>query len=106
MNKIFVAVAFLLSCSVARAQTDNSARLIIVQDGQPQAVIVTADRPSESAKRAIAEMQHFIELMSGAKLPVLTESATLPADKVRLLIGRSKLINGVTIPAGEDRDHS
>jgi len=80
------------------------AGLVIVQDGKPQAVIVTAEQPSATAKHAAEELQHFIELMSGAKLPIIADTAPLPGGQVALLVGRSKRIVGVDVPAGETRD--
>ncbi|MHB0939064.1 MAG: DUF4838 domain-containing protein [Armatimonadota bacterium] len=77
---------------------------VIVQDGKPQAVIVTAEKPSATAKHAAEELQHFIELMSGAKLPVQTDAAPLPGAQVSLLVGRSRYTAGVEIPSGETRD--
>ncbi len=98
MRHCFILLAIVTLCSCA------SAGPVIVQDGEARAVIVTAEEPSESAKRAAGELQHFIELMSGAKLPVLPESAQMPAGHVRLLVGRSRLVQGVEIPSGNDKD--
>jgi len=77
---------------------------IIVQDGRPTSVIITADRPSATAKHAAEELQHFIELMSGAKLPMKTDASPLPGGQIALLVGRSKFTAGMNLPAGEDRD--
>lgn len=82
------------------------AALRIVEDGKPRAVIVTAEKPSESAGRAAVELQHFVELMSGAKLPIQTDAAPLADGTPLLLVGRSKLADGVVLPSGQDRDFS
>src|SRR4051794_25525118 len=80
------------------------AAITAVKDGQPQAVIVTAEKPGASAQHAAEELQHFIELMSGAKLPIQTDA--VPVSGPALLVGRSKLTAGLEIPAGVDRDFS
>jgi len=81
---------------------------LIVEDGVARATIVTAEQPSESASRAAAELQHFVRLMSGAELPVVTADAAegLPEGRARLLVGRSRLLKGVAVPSGEDRLHT
>lgn len=82
------------------------AALTLVKDGRPQAVIVTAAQPSASAKRAAAELQHFIERMSGAKLPIQTDATVQPPGGALLLVGRSTLTQGVPIPSGDDPEHT
>ena len=98
MRRCFILPAIVTLCSCA------SAGPVIVQDGEARAVIVTAEEPSESAKRAAGELQHFIELMSGAELPILPDSADMPAGRVRLLVGRSRFVLGLDIPSGNDKD--
>jgi len=82
------------------------ASIITVKDGQPQAVIVTAENPTLSAQHAAEELQHFVELMSGAKLPIQTDAVPAPTGQALLLVGRSKLVTGVEHPTGNDRDFS
>jgi len=98
--------AFLLVLATLLTAVSAQARVVVVKDGQAQAVIVTAEKPSASAVRAAEELQRFIELMSGAKLPIATDAEMQPANRALLLVGRSRLTTGVEIPAGEDRDFS
>ncbi len=79
---------------------------VLVRDGAPKAVIVTATAPSESARRAAKELQRVIEQMSGASLPIIDESAKIPAGQTRVWVGRSSLVSDTDIPSGEDRDFS
>lgn len=79
---------------------------VIVKDGKPAAVIVTAEQPSDSAKRAVEELRTFVMKMSGAALPVQTDTMAVPAGQAALLVGRSKLTAGVEIPSGTDRDYT
>jgi len=79
---------------------------VIVRDGQPRGVIITAEKPSAGAQHAAEELQHFIELMSGAKLPIRSDNAALPGEQVVMLVGRSRFTAGMNLPAGDDGDHS
>jgi|GEM_PF-574323 len=79
---------------------------VIVRDGQPRGVIVTTEQPSATARHAAEELQHFIELMSGATLPIRTDAAALPAGQIALLVGKSKFTAGMNLPAGEDQDRT
>ena len=54
---------------------------------------MTAAEPTESAQRAANELQLFVELMSGAKLPIYAGADAAPREKrkaPRLLVGRSE----------------
>ncbi|NUQ61117.1 MAG: DUF4838 domain-containing protein [Pirellulales bacterium] len=61
--------AAVLPCSIARAD------LTLVADGEGKAVIVLADAPSVAAKHAAELLAAQIGRISGAKLPVVRESA-------------------------------
>jgi len=82
------------------------AALTLVEDGEPQAMIVISSKPSESAKRAANELQHFIALMSGATLPISSDEITERIGQVILAVGCSGLTQGVQIPSGDDLDHT
>ena len=47
----------------------------IVRDGRAAAVIVTADEPTAVARYAAQELAHHLAKATGAKLPIVTESA-------------------------------
>lgn len=66
----------------------------IVRDGQPLAEIVTADEAPPSVRLAARELQDYLEKISGATLPLRTETEvdnwageSLP---VRILVGASR----------------
>ncbi len=98
MRLLTLALLFLFFPSIARAD------LKIVENGQPLAAIITSQKPSESATRAASELQHFIEMMSGAKLPIETDATAPAKNRALLLVGRSKLTDGADIPSGADAD--
>ncbi len=87
----------------------HAGALVIVDDGKPRAVIVTAAQPSASATRAADELRHFIALMSGAELPLYAGAEDVPRrerGRPRLLVGHSDAVRqlGVAPPAGQDLD--
>ncbi len=59
----------------------------IVEQGRPNAAIVIAEEPPRMVKLAARELQHYLEKISGALLPISTE----PGDDypVTLFIGQS-----------------
>lgn len=90
MKSIFTnfAVIFVLATPVRAAVNDA----FLVKYGQSQAVIVTADTPPRATRLAAQELQLYVEKISGAKLPILTEDQTRDAgDKppVKVFVGRS-----------------
>ncbi len=69
------------------------AKLTLVEDGQPVAVVVTADTPEPVVADAVRELNHWVSRISGAPLPVLTETEWRAAGERRpyLAIGPSGL---------------
>ena len=60
--------------------SDAHAQVFIVDNGQAQADIVVARKPARGARLAAAELQAYIQKISGAKLPIATEpSKVYPA---------------------------
>lgn len=78
--------------------------LTLVQEGRPLATIVTAATPTENARAAAAELQHYVRKISGATLPIADDAASV--EGVRVLVGRSRWSDGIAdleIPAGRTR---
>lgn len=79
-----------------------SADVTLVRDGKPNAVLIVAKAEPQAAKAADA-IRKYIEKMSDAQLPVITEgepdATGLP---VKIAVGRTELAaqNGVQIPSG------
>ena len=74
-------IAVSLIAGIACGQT------AIVEDGQGRADIVIAEKPTRGAKLAAAELQYFIEKISGAKLPILSGPGN--AAPVHIYVGAS-----------------
>jgi hypothetical protein len=68
------ALALLAFSSLALAQmagAPTSDPLVIVQQGRPVATVVVASAAGENEKAAAADLVKYVEMMSGAKLPVV-----------------------------------
>jgi hypothetical protein len=79
----------------------HAKELPLVAGGKPNAVIVAAAEPQ--AVRAAAEVQSYLEKMSGAKLLIVTEPETAVGRlPVTIAVGHTKLAirNAVQIPSG------
>lgn len=78
MNLKSIFSTFLL----ALALTLSAAPLTLVNDGKAASSIVIADDATEVAKTAAAELAKHLELISGAKLPIVTESSAPGGTKI------------------------
>ena len=68
----------------------------IVEKGQPRAEIVIAERPVRSVRLAAAELQEYVQKISGARLPIVTAPS---GEAVKLLVGRSRYTEQLGITA-------
>ena len=79
----FASLCVLCACMVQANANDT----FIVKDGQPRAEIIIAKEPPRTTRLAAAELQTYVEKISGARLPIATEpSADIP---VQIYIGCS-----------------
>ncbi|MCK4323923.1 MAG: hypothetical protein KAW89_05285, partial [Armatimonadetes bacterium] len=74
--------------------------MTIVQGGAPQATIVIAAEANDKVKTAAEDLQTYIEKMSGARLPLVTDQED--PDGPLILVGGSRLTRAmeVKIPSG------
>ncbi len=74
----------------------------LVEDGQARAQIVIASEPSRSTRLAARELQLYVEKISSARLPIVTEPTA--AFPVRVLVGESAHTKklGITTAGLED----
>jgi hypothetical protein len=70
------------------AGTASTAPLTIADRGKSTYSICVSAQASPSERRGAGELQKFLEEMSGAKLPVVTDSAACGRDAI--LVGRSR----------------
>ncbi len=73
-----------IPCVAGAAAT---AGLVLTQNGQPQAIIVLAEKPTASAQLAAFELQYHIQKISGATLPIVREPRA--ASGTTILVGES-----------------
>ncbi len=62
-------------------------KLSLVEDGQPRAEIVISPERPRMVTLAALELRHFLEKITGAKLPIVTEPAT--ENPVKIYVGSS-----------------
>ena len=68
----------------------------IVEEGQPRAEIVLAEQPARTARLAAADLQEYVQKITGARLPIVTQ----PSGKaVKLFVGRSPDLDKLGITA-------
>ncbi len=95
----------LVASGLAGAAPAASGDLVLVRDGQALATIVTAAKPSDNARLGAAELQKYIEKITGAKLPIATDAS--PPSGPLVLVGPSSLTDGIAglqIPAGRTKN--
>ncbi len=81
----------------ALASTSASAgNALLVKDGQPQAVIITAAEPPSLVKLAAVELQRYIEAISGARLPIETQDTSTYPYKIYVGESAATLRLGIT----------
>ncbi|MDP7162979.1 MAG: hypothetical protein QF792_05735, partial [Phycisphaerae bacterium] len=72
LTSVCLTVLFFVGSSLGAPKSDS---LVLVQDGRPNAIIVLAARPRAAAQLAAFELRHYIQKISGAKLPIVREPA-------------------------------
>jgi len=80
----------------SRAEAD----VLLVEGGKPRATIVVGDEATDQAREAASALQTYIERISGAHLPVQSESEAVEGNRV--LVGHSHAVDalGITVPSG------
>lgn len=101
-----LAAAVLISLPwAASAVAAEGTELVLVDAGRAAATIVTAEAPSENARLAALELQEYLQKISGAKLPIVSDAGEPRGTLV--LVGPSKLterIADLRIPSGRTRN--
>ena len=71
-----------------------SAPMAIVEKGASDFVIATEEKPDATIRTAVNELQTYIEKISGAKIPAVTEKDITPEDNA-IIIGETALEKGL-----------
>lgn len=100
-SRLEVAVCLLLAV-LAAAPAEGGVDL--VRDGTARAVVITADDPAPVAKHAANELIDHIELATGVRLDLMTESAIHDPSKNQVYIGdtRAARAAGIAVDALTD----
>jgi hypothetical protein len=83
----------LLAGACTAAAQKKSASLTLVREGRPDYSICLSPDASPSEKHAAAELQRFVEEMSGARLPIVGDAGATGRNLV--LVGRSRTLDGL-----------
>ncbi len=99
-------VGFMIFLSVALLSACASADVVLVDRGEPAAVIVLPDEPAEPEQQAAEDLVEHIRLMSGARLSV-TSAGEAPEGLLPVFIGAAAdaRLDGLIDEAGEGRRH-
>ncbi|MBI3920238.1 MAG: DUF4838 domain-containing protein [Armatimonadetes bacterium] len=87
MTKSFVTVGLIVLLAAGSSVSAVGEVLQLAVDGQPRATILLAEKPTASAQLAAFELQHYLQKISGAKLPIAREPAQVGGN--RILVGES-----------------
>jgi len=100
MRQPFLGMVLCSLCGLLVAAQAPASDLVIVANGQPKATIVIAAEANDKVKLAADELQTYVEKMSGARLPIVTDAEN--PQGALILVGTSKLSDatGVAIPSG------
>ena len=80
-------LAFITALLLAPLTALHAAETLFVENGEPRAEIVLAEKPPRMVTLAAVELRHFVEKMSGARLPIVTKPTA--RARVKIHIGRS-----------------
>jgi Domain of unknown function (DUF4838) len=104
MNRKFTHMKHILNFLLFFAITDSavfSAGLVLVENGRPTAEIVVAETRPRMTTIAAVELRHFIEKMSGARLPVVT---TPSVGRLKIHVGESEATKRLGVTSEGLRD--
>jgi len=95
-----ITVLSLVTCGLCAVSVAPAVgETFLVEDGRPRAQIVLAEDPPRTTRLAARELQTYVEKISGATLPIVTEPrGDLP---VRVYVGRSAHTERLGIAAGD-----
>lgn len=79
-----------------------AAETLIVENGQPRAEIVISATPQRTVRLAAHDLQTYVQKISGARLPIVTEPSN--AATAKLYLGRSPHTDCLNISASGLRD--
>lgn len=90
--------ALAVSCAFLFASFSHAgeAKPALVRNGVGQAEIVLGDKPARMAKFAARELQTYVEKISGAKLPIVTDPSASPGV-TPIYVGKSRFTDQLNL---------
>ena len=82
------ALGLLLAAGSAWGGSVTAAEVSLVTGGKPRATIVLSDMPTSASQLAAFELRHFVEKISGARLPIVREPNRVQGTVI--LVGESR----------------
>ncbi|MGD8500969.1 MAG: DUF4838 domain-containing protein, partial [Phycisphaerales bacterium] len=96
VKKMIAAIVTLGFCvSMSGAEGRPLVEIALVSEGKPSASIVVAQNPTHSARLAALELQYHIRKITGAVVPIKTDSEEITGT--RILVGQSRQTNALGI---------
>ena len=93
--------ALVLPLTATAGESSSSGDVVLVEAGQPRAVVVTADPPSRMAAYAVEELVSHVKKASGATLSVAKESAVPEGFAHRVYVGDTQAARRIGIKSDE-----
>ena len=84
MRQAFVAVLVAVGLCLAMQSQSQAEELVLADGGQSAYRIVVADDASPSTRHGAEELQMFLEQISGAKLPIVSDQEPLGPREIIL----------------------
>ncbi len=89
--------ALVMGAIILAMLPSRAVAISLVEAGRPTSVIVTADAPSASQRKAAEELQYHVQRMSGATLPIVREQDAAPGASAVILVGQSRRLAALGI---------
>lgn len=102
LNHIFPVALFFLTLAFAGIQANAAHPIWLTRDGEPRATITIPSEATATERFAAEELQKYIELISGARLPVQIE--TVVGRVPRIFIGNTRYSQAPRELEGMDED--
>ncbi len=96
MRHPLIALVLLAATSTVPA---HGARIELVRDGRSCATIVVADDRDDGPKRSALDLQHYVEAITGVRLPMRTDGRRV--DGVGLYVGRCQPSRDADLPPAD-----
>ena len=91
--------SLLIALLLTPLATLHAAETFLVENGQPRAEIVIAEKPLRTVRLAAQELQDYVEKISGAKLTIVTEPSG--GGVAKIFVGRSSHTEKLNITASD-----